>query len=482
MIRKPRLPRVATGVEGLDFLLHGGLPNARATLVAGTSGAGKTLLVSEITHREINQRSGSVVFVTFEEGADDICRNAETIGWPFRKYVEDGQLFIIDASPNPDVSFAEVEMDFDLSGVLTQIRHAISAVGAELVVLDSLSSLFQQFGETARIRRELYRITTMLKQAGVRTLLTGERLIEYGPVSRFGVEDFLADAVILLRQMLDDERVRRTIQVYKIRGDAHAAGEYPFTITAEGLYCLPVSAVGLGQRSEVHRVETGNPDLDEMAGGGFFRDSIILASGPTGSGKTLIGTTFAAGGAAKEQKTIYFGFEESVDQLDRNATAWGKDFATWREKGLLRCVSRYPEDATLEAHLVAIRESIEEFGAVRVVIDSISALERVASTRLFREFVVALTAYLKKNHICTLMTSTSAELSGGDSVTEEHISTITDAIILLRYVEQAGDIRRGLTVIKMRGSQHGKAFRQFKVSDEGLMIGSPFDDVEGNIL
>ena len=478
----PRLPRTPTGVRGLDHILNGGLPDGRVTLVGGTSGAGKTILSCEIAHREMTERGGAVVLVTFEESGADISRNVEGLGWDFAKQVDEGRLFIIDASPDPDV-FTEGEAGgYDLSGVLAQLSHAIRTVDAGLVILDSLSGLFQQFSGTAVIRRELFRITSLLKRMGMRTVVTGERLADDGPVSRFGVEDFLADAVILMRQSLNQERVRRTIQVYKLRGDAHNAGEYPFTITSDGLYVMPLSEVGLQQQSETDRVEFGNVKLDEMNHGGFFRDSILLVAGPTGSGKTLLGTTFAAGGCAAGQKVIYFGFEESVEQLDRNAVSWGMSFAEWREKGLLRCVSRYPESAGLEGHLVAIREAVEAFRPDRVIIDSVSALERIAEVRLFREFVIGLTGYLKDQQVCTLMTSTSDDLSGGDSVTEQHISTITDAIVLLRYVERGGDIRRGLTIIKMRGSQHEKAVRQFEVSDRGLTIGDRFEDLDDKVL
>ena len=476
----PTLPRTPTGVRGLDHILNGGLPNGRVTVLSGTSGAGKTLLSCEIIERMIQEQGGNVVLTTCEETGDDICRNVESLGWRFNTYREDGRLTVVDATPALEIE-SEVG-EYDLSGLAIQIESAVREKDAKLVCIDSIAGLFQQFANESIVRRELYRICRRLKELGVIVVLTAERLRDTAQLSRFGVEDFLADAVIVLRHSITEERVRRTIQIYKLRGDGHSQGEFPFTITSTGFYIIPLGEVGLAHRSETDRLEFGNGEFDKMTGSGLFRDSIVLVSGPTGSGKTLISTTFAAGGCSVGERVLYLGFEESDAQLQRNAMSWGKDFPKWQESGLLRIVSRYPESAGLQGHLVMIREEIDRFEPKRIVIDSVSALERIANVRMFREFVIALTGYLKQKQICAVLTSTSSNLSGGDSVTEQHISTITDSIVLLRYVETQGRLRRGLTVIKMRGSQHEKLIREFTISNEGMTIGESFTDLRGNIL
>ena len=136
----------------------------------------------------------------------------------------------------------------------------------------------------------------------------------------------------------------------------------------------------------------------------------------------------------------------------------------------------------LEDHLLMIQREIEAFKPSRLVVDSLSALERIGAVRYFREFVIGLTSYARQNELCTLFTSATPRLSGGDSITEAHISTITDAIILLRYVEIGGDLRRGISVIKMRGSQHAKSILEFAIDHRGMRIAEPFDNVQNIIL
>jgi circadian clock protein KaiC len=267
-----------------------------------------------------------------------------------------------------------------------------------------------------------------------------------------------------------------------VRGDTHLKGEYPFTISDTGLSIMPLSAMQLKQSSSSERISMGNKKLDEMTSGGIFRDSVFLVSGPTGGGKTLMSSTFAAEGCRGKEKVLLLAYEESRQQLLRNSKSWGFDFEGWEEKGLLKIVCLYPEAMGLEDHLLKIRREIEAFKPRRLVLDSVSAMERVSSVRNFREFVIGLTSFVKQEGICSLLTSTTPNLSGGESITEAHISTITDIIALIRYVEIQGIMRRGIAIIKMRGSQHEKVIREFTIDGEGMHVGEPFKNVQNIIL
>jgi circadian clock protein KaiC len=216
-----------------------------------------------------------------------------------------------------------------------------------------------------------------------------------------------------------------------------------------------------------------------MCGGGFFRDSIILVSGATGTGKTLMVTEFMAGGMRSGERCLLFAFEESREQLFRNARGWGIDFERMESEGLLKVICEYPEVSSLEDRLLMMKDTIEAFKPNRVAVDSLSALERVSTNRGFREFVIGLTSFIKHQEIVGLFTNTTPTLTGGTSVTEAHISTLTDSIILLRYVEMFGEMRRGLTMLKMRGSQHDKDIREFTIDHEGMHIGQPFRNIGG---
>lgn len=473
------IEKQATGMAGFDVISEGGLPRRRATLIAGTAGSAKTVFAVQFLACGIEQAGEHGVFVTFEDGVGAIRDNMRGFGWDIARWEREGKWRFVDASPSADGP-APVIGDFDLGALLARIEHAVVECGAKRVSLDSLNALFVQFSEHSVLRAELFRITERLKRMGVTVVFTGERTEEYGPITRFGLEEFVADNVVILRNLLDNERRRRTVEILKLRGAPHQRGEFPFTIrTNEGVVVLPLSGLQLTQSSSTKRVTSGVNELDAMCRGGFFRDSIVLVSGATGTGKTLLVTQFMAGGFEAGERCLLFAFEESRDQLVRNAEAWGFDYGRMEREERLKIVNRYPHATSIEDHLVDMLREIEAFRPTRVAIDSLSALERVTSLRGFREFVIAMTSSLKTREIAGLFTSTTAGLLGGGSVTEKHISTLTDSIILLRYVESFGRMRRAIAVLKMRGSDHEHDIHEYTIDGQGIHIHEPFRGVSG---
>jgi circadian clock protein KaiC len=471
--------KLPTGIKSFDVIAKGGLPKYRTTLVSGTAGSGKTVFAMQFLAEGIRQSGEGGVFVTFEESAADIRKNMGNFGWPLDEWERDGKLIFVDASPDPEIEIVEAG-SFDLGALLARVQNAVKKVKAKRVSVDSLGAMFSQFSDQSVVRRELFRIASALKHMDVTALLTAERVQDYGPVARFGIEEFIADNVIILRNVLDAENRRRTIEILKFRGTDHQKGEYPFTIIGgRGFVVIPLSAIELRQKSSNVRISSGNPDLDQMCGGGFFRDSVILLSGATGTGKTLNVTQFLEGGAAAGERCLLLAFEESREQLFRNASGWGIDFEAMERNGLLRVMCEYPEIAGLEDWLVTIQGMVEEFKPARVALDSLSALERVGSPKAFREFVIGITSFMKQQEVTGLFTSTTPSLLGGASITETHISTLTDSIILLRYVEMFGEMKRGITVLKMRGSIHEKEIREFSIDQQGMHLGRPFRHVTG---
>lgn len=470
--------KLRTGIEGFDLIAYGGLPKGRTTLVSGTAGSAKTVFAAQFLAAGIETAGEPGVFVTFEERAEDIRRNLLGFGWDVARWEAEKKWGFVDASIQPGEPTV-ITGDFDLGALIARIGHAIDRLGARRVSIDSLGGLFTQF-DPSQIRHEIFRLTAALKDMGVTAILTAERANEEGEVARYGVEEFVADNVIILRNSLEQEKRRRTVEILKFRGTSHQKGQFPFTITGgQGIIVLPLSAIELRQRSSNIRISSGIPELDVMCGGGFFRDSVILVSGATGTGKTLLTTEFLSGGAEAGERSLLFAFEESHDQLFRNALSWGVDFEAMEADGRLKLICVYPEATTLEDHLIFIKKEIEAFNPNRVAFDSLSALERVASIKSFREFVISLTSFIKHRELAGLFTATTPELMGGTSVSEAHISSITDSIILLRYVEIFGEMRRGLAVLKMRGSMHQKEIREFTIDDTGMHIGPAFRNVSG---
>ena len=476
--QKPTVEKLRTGISSLDVIAKGGLPKNRTTLISGTAGSGKTVFAVHFLAAGIEGGEPGV-FVTFEESPADVRENMRSFGWDLGKWEDEGKLAFVDASPDPLVETVE-SGGFDLGALVARVQNAVKKVGATRVSVDSIGAVFSQFSDQSMVRGELFRVASALKAMGVTAVLTAERTDDHGPVARFGVEEFIADNVMILRNALEDETRRRTIEILKFRGCDHQKGEYPFTIVPHGgVIVIPLSAMQLSMKSSNVRISSGNAALDTMCGGGFFRDSVTLVSGATGTGKTLTVSQFLNGGAGDGERCLLLAFEESRDQLVRNATGWGFDFEKMERDGLLRVVCDYPDVSGLEDWLVTIQAIITDFKPQRVALDSLSALENVGTVKAFREFVIGLTSFIKHQEITGMFTSTTGSLMGGDSITESHISTLTDSIILLRYVEMFGEMKRGLTVLKMRGSWHDKAIREFTIDKGGMEMGRAFGNVTG---
>ncbi len=474
-----KLERLQTGLPGFDHISLGGLPKSRTTLVSGTAGSAKTIFACQFLAEGIKQFDQSGIFVTLEENPEDIKKNMRSFGWDINEWEKRRKWQFVDASFQVDDS-AVILDNYDFGALLARIEHAVRKTGATRVCVDSLSAVFGRFPHKEIVRNEIFRISSALKSMGVTTVITAERSKEYGEIARYGVEEFVTDNVIVLRNLLEGEKRRRTIEILKLRGASHQKGEYPFTVSEdEALIVIPISHIELKQRSSDIRISSGISELDNMCGGGFFRDSVTLLSGATGTGKTLTVTQFIAHGAMSGERSLLFAFEESRDQLFRNASGWGVDFEALERKGLLKVICDYPECRGLEDHLVVIKREIEEFQPKRMAVDSLSALERVATIKGFREFIIGISSYIKHQEISGLFTATTPTLVGGTSVTETHISTMTDSIILLRYVEILGEMRRGLMILKMRGSRHDKDIREFSIDHKGMSIGKPFRNVSG---
>lgn len=473
------LEKLETGIQGFDQIAMGGLPLGRTSLVSGTAGSAKTVLACQFLAQGILRFRQPGVFVTFEETPKDIRRNMLGLGWDIPAWEEEGMWKFVDSSPAPQEE-ALFSGSYDFGALLARIEHSVKGLGAKRVALDSLGAVFTQYENHALVRGEMLRLANAFKSLGVTSLMTSERTNEHGEVARYGVEEFVADNVIILRNVLEQEKRRRTIEILKFRGTTHQKGEYPFTIIPnEGLIVIPLSAIELKQRSSDTRITSGKEALDSMCGGGFFRDSVILISGATGTGKTLMVTEFLDAGTKNGEKCLLFAFEESREQLFRNARGWGIDFLEMERRGLLKVICEYPEVMGMEDHLLKIKKNLDEFKPDRVAVDSLSALERVSTVKSFREFVIGVTSFIKHQEITGFFTSTTPSLLGGTSITESHISTITDSIILLRYVELFGEMRRGITVLKMRGSRHDKDIREFRIDGNGMHIREPFRNVTG---
>ena len=471
--------RLDTAIDGLEVITNGGLPQGRLTLVAGTSGSGKTIFATQFLAAGVSLDEPGV-FVTFEEPPGRIRSDVKSFGWDLQRWEDQGSFCFVDASLNLGDG-VEYNGRFDLSPLVARVKKAVEGIGAKRVAMDSIGALINQFEDAGPARRALFEIASALADAGVTTVMTAERNEDYGPVARYGFEEFVADAVILLRNSLTREKRRRTIEVLKIRGGSHAKGEHLFTIRhGQGLVVVPNAAIGFDYESTTERTTSGNDALDEMLKGGLFTGSLVLVSGPTGTGKSLLATHFVAGGAAAGERVLFNSFEESAQQITRNAQEWGIDFDGLTAEGSLQILADPPEAMALEDHLLRMKAAIDTFKPTRVAIDSLTALERISTVQSFREYVLGLAFYLKKRGIVGYFTATAGGPETALTITDLHVSTITDTIIVLQYVTVDSTLSRGIHVLKMRGSDHDKALREYRISGQGLHIGERFGALKGS--
>lgn len=471
--------RLDPGISGFELIARGGLPKGRLSLVAGTAGSGKTIFSAQFLAAGIEVGEPGV-FVTFEERPESIRRNLRSFGWDIAGWEAEGKWTFVDGSARFEEDTTMLG-DFDLSPLIARVRHAVEQTGAKRVSIDSVGALVAQFEASAPTRRAMFHLAAAVEEMGVTTVMTGERPEDYGAVAQFGFEEFVSDNVIILRNTLESEKRRRTLEVLKIRGGSHLKGEHLFTLLPKhGIAVVPQQTVNYEYPSSTTRMSWGNSKLDEMCGGGLFEKSLTMVSGPTGTGKSLLSSVFIMGGASAGEKGLLHSFEESHDQLCRNAEAWGFDFTRLEAEGKLRIVAQAPEASSLEDHLLKVQRTIDEFEPDRVAIDSLTALQRVSTVKNFREYVLGLSFHIKTN--CRLgLVVTAADLATEASVGDLHISTVSDTIVVLKYVGVGSEIRRGIAVLKMRGSDHDKHVREFVIRDDGVHILDPFQDVRGLI-
>ena len=356
--------------------------------------------------------------------------------------------------------------EYDLEGLFIRLGNAIDSVGAKRVVLDTIEALFSGLSNTAILRAELRRLFHWLKDRGVTAIVTGESGDK--TLTRYGLEEYVADCVILLDFRIEGQISTRRLRIIKYRGSSHGADEYPFLIDERGVSILPITSLGLDYPVSTERVSTGVSKLDTMFGGkGFFRGSTVLISGTAGTGKTSLAATFADAACRRGERCLYFAFEESPRQITRNMSSIGMNLARWVKKGLLRFHSARPSLYGLEMHLVTFHKAIDEFKPQVFIVDPISNLINAGTAPEVKSILTRLIDYLKMEQISTLLTDLT-HFGGHIERTSEEISSLIDTWLLLRDIELKGERNRAIYIVKSRGMSHSNQIQEFLLTDRGI--------------
>jgi len=458
------LEKCPSGISGLDEITKGGLPKGRPTLICGSAGSGKTLFAMEFLIRGAREFGEPGVFMTFEETPKDLAKNTNSLGFDLIGMESRGLI----ATDFVRIDRNEIEEtgEYDLEGLFIRLGSAIDSIGAKRVVLDTIEALFSGLSNTAILRAELRRLFHWLKDRGVTAIITAER--GDTTLTRYGLEEYVADCVILLDFRIEGQISTRRLRIIKYRGSSHGADEYPFLIDERGVSILPITSLGLDYPVSEERISTGVSKLDTMFGGkGFFRGSTVLVSGTAGTGKTSLAATFADAACRRGEHSLYFAFEESPRQIIRNMSSIGMNLARWVKKDLLRFHSARPSLYGLEMHLVAFHKAIEEFKPQVFILDPISNLVNAGTASEVKSILTRLIDYLKMKQISTFLTDLT-HFGGGLERTSEEISSLIDTWILLRDIELKGERNRSIYIVKSRGMYHSNQIQEFLLTDRGI--------------
>ncbi|MGI4835997.1 MAG: circadian clock protein KaiC [Janthinobacterium lividum] len=462
------LHKVATGIVGFDDITLGGLPAGRPSLICGAAGCGKTLFGVTFLVRGAVDHDEPGVFMSFEERPRDLVDNVASLGYDLQGLIDQKKIAIDHV--HIDRSEIEETGEYDLEGLFVRLGYAIDTIGAKRVVLDTIEALFASFTDTAVLRAELRRLFYWLKERGVTAVITGER--GNGQLTRYGIEEYVSDCVILLDNRVVEQITTRRLRVIKYRGSSHGTNEYPFFIDEYGITVLPVTAAGLNHSASVQIVPSGIEGLDRMLGrGGFYRGSSVLVSGLAGTGKTTFGASFVDACCKREERCLLFSFEESQSQLVRNLESVGLNLKPYIDSGLLRVESARPSLYGLEVHLARMYREILEFKPHAVVIDPISAFRGPESE--VHATLLRLVDLLKEHNITAIFTSLSEAKARAQGLDRE-ISSLMDVWLSLGMVEADGEHNRLLYVLKARGMGHSNQVREYHIDSNGITLVRPY--------
>ncbi|MBC7983549.1 MAG: circadian clock protein KaiC [Candidatus Obscuribacterales bacterium] len=463
-----QLEKCPTGIKGFDDISEGGLPKNRITLVSGSAGSGKTLLgLDFLVHGALTYKEPGV-FMSFEETQEELCKDVASLNLDLPRLISQKKILL-------ESVFLErrdlQESDFNLEGLLIRLEHAIDAVGAKRVVLDSIESLFGGFTNAGMLRLEIKRLFQWLKKKQVTAIVTGEP--GPGSYTRHGLEEFLSDCIILLDNRVNEQISVRRIRVIKYRGSNHGTNEYPFVIDKAGLSVIPITSAGLDQPGTNKRVSTGLPSLDKLLkGGGYTKGSTILTSGTAGTGKTSLAAAFAVASCRRGDRCLFLSYEESPGQLIQNMSSIGFHLGPLVKEGTLKIVSTRPSFFGLEMHLLDLYKMIAEFKPKSVVIDPLTSLIGQGNQLEIQSMLTRMIDALKSRGITGFFTSLVSSAAPNDTSGEIGVSSLIDTWIVVRELEEdEGKKRiRGLYIVKSRGMGHSSDVHKLILSDGGMNL------------
>jgi circadian clock protein KaiC len=449
--------KAPSGTVELDRILGGGFPLRSLVLLSGNPGCGKTIMATRFLYDGATERGEKGVYVSFAENREDYYNNMMQFDMNMKTLEGKGLFKFLDYPAMSKTGMREAT---------TEILNVVVKFKAKRLVVDSITAVLQVLGEEES-RTFLHMVFgKVVKSQGITTIVIGE--IPYGDsTTGFGMEEFVADSVIILRQVRTEGSEKRIMDIAKMRGVQVQRSVFEYVIDRRyggiGIVVLPTKAA-IGA-SSTEKLTTGIKVLDEMVGGGFYRGSVTLIAGASGIGKTTLCLQLLVANAKNGEKTLYLSFEEPVTQIMRTLKNYGLDHEKLSDKLIVE--SYVPEALTPLHYYTLIRDHIETYQPTVVVFDTLTAVQRTLSEEDFTAFVRYLQLLCKEKSLTAIITTASRTMA---EATGSGISTLADNIILMRYNDVEKMMMREMVILKTRGSAHETKVKPFEIAERGIVF------------
>jgi circadian clock protein KaiC len=467
--------RVKTGVQGLDDVLSGGLPRTHLYLLEGDPGTGKTTLALQFLLEGV-KAGEKALYVTLSESKRELEGVAESHGWSLAG-VPIFELVPVEEELSPEAQYTVFHpSDVELTDTTTAVLKQVEEIQPSRIVFDSLSELRMLARDPLRYRRQILGLKHYFADRECTVLLLDDRTAEGSDLQLQSI----AHGVIMLQSLEREFGVkRRRLEVRKMRGSRYREGYHDFAIETGGVVVFPRLVAAEHKASFTQQpVPSGLQSLDKLLGGGIDTGTSTLLMGPAGCGKSTIAVRYVTTAAERGDHSVIFAFDETVPILLSRAKGLGMSLEPHLASGTVGLQQVDPTELSPGEFVSRVRRCVSQ-GAKLVVIDSLNGfLNAMPGENFLALQLHELLAYLNQQGVATILTLAQHGFFGSmQSVVD--VSYLADCVLLLRYYEAAGEVRKAISVLKKRTGQHEQTIRELIFADHEIRVGPPLSDFEG---